>query len=185
MSECHLVSTRTESFKICSCFSVSIGTKILSIIILAIWIIYTFDIFMESSHLMFGLSCVGCFYNLLLCFYVFITASQLRSYFMQHPMVVIIACILNILMCVVLTVLAYSSTPVWEQGGVVAHARVSSLTLQVLLATVSYAVALIFYYCNFGPGWVQGGSPFKQGNRQRVESCHMLIMNQVHGINNV
>ena len=40
---------------------------------------------------------------------------------MQHPIVAIIACILNIFMCLVLTVLAYSSNQVWEQGGVVAE----------------------------------------------------------------
>merc|ERR1719435_66182 len=152
--------------KICSCLSVSIGLQILSIIVLTIWIIYTFDIFMESSDLMFGLSSVGCFYNLILCFYVSLTVSKFRSYFMHHPIVAMIACILNIFMCLVLTVLAYSSNQVWEQGGVVAHARVSSLSLQVLLATVSYAVAVSSYYCNSGNGWVLSSSSFKQGARQ-------------------
>merc|ERR1719228_2723225 len=81
------------------------------------------------------------------------------------PYCAIIACILNIFLCLLLTVLAYTSNQVWEQGGVVAHARVSSLSLQVFLATVSYTVAVSSYYCSEN-GWVQSSSRFKQGGRQ-------------------
>ena len=113
--------------RVCSCFSVSTGIKILSVIILAIWILFTFDTFLESSLLMFILSCVGCFYNLFLCFYVSITTTKLSSHFMRHPLQVVLASSIDVALSVVLVILAYSSPAVWEHGGTVAHLRVSNM----------------------------------------------------------
>ena len=113
--------------RFCSCFSVSTGIKILSIIALSIWVVFTFDTFIESNLLLFSLACVGCLYNLALCGYVSITTSKLTSYFMKHPLLVIILSNLDVLVSVVLVVVAHTSRPEWENGGVVTHSRVSNM----------------------------------------------------------
>merc|ERR1740137_5793 len=117
---------------------------------------------------MFILSCVGCFYNLFLCFYVYITTTKLSSHFMRHPIQVIMASSIDVALSVVLVILAFSSPAVWEHGGTVAQLRVSNMTVQVLLATVCYALALSFYYWSFGEVEGLGEiSPFKRVSREQ------------------
>ena len=41
------------------CLTVEIGIKLLSFITLSIWVLFTLDTFLESSVLLFSLSCTG------------------------------------------------------------------------------------------------------------------------------
>ena len=111
----------------CSCFNVSMGIKVLSIINIAIWFVFTFETFMESNSIMFTLAFIGCLYNLLICGYVSITTSKLSSYFMSRPFLVILTSTLNILLSLVMAVLAHTKKPEWELGGEIAHVRVSNM----------------------------------------------------------
>eukprot|EP00092_Neocalanus_flemingeri_P038346 GFUD01041749.1.p1 GENE.GFUD01041749.1~~GFUD01041749.1.p1 ORF type:complete len:194 (-),score=31.05 GFUD01041749.1:148-645(-) len=152
--------------KFCSCFSVSTGIKILSTIVLAIWVVFAFDTFVESSIVMFSLSCIGCLYNLIICSYVSITTSKMSSYFMLHPLLVILVSNIDVLLSVVVVVVAHTAKPEWEQGGLVTHERVSNMTVQVLLATICYALALNSYYLSFGEDGSLAGAAFKDQNSE-------------------
>jgi len=130
----------------CFCLDVSAFVKILTVIHLAIWMIFVIEVVFESNELMQIVTSIVCLYNFVLCGCVIKSINQSSNILMKNHLHSVVVTTIDVILSIAVLFLAISSSPYWEYGGKEAYDRVYIMAVQVLIATLCYAVSISCYY---------------------------------------
>jgi len=133
------------------CLTVEIGIKLLSFITLSIWVLFTLDTFLESSVLLFSLSCTGSALQLATSTTVLLSLgnrwSSRPGWLAHHPVPASLLTTAGLVLAAAITVLAHTSRPSWLTGGELAHQKVAILSVQLLVGSFCHALACGCFFC--------------------------------------